>query len=169
MEYLIDKIFDLLNNIIKKYNIYQYSFDNLNISEENQYIYFLINKNNTNKQDFFLKELNKIINIIKNDLKHKDIKMYFYEYFYYELYLNNILSNIINKFVNINFIINCNVEIFHETLNCKLIIYPIDNNQQYYIIEKYISNKCIFKEKYYLYITIKDCLRQIYEIIDLIS
>ena len=180
MEYynLIDKIFELLKNIIKKYNLYQYSFDNLNFSEEDQNNCILTNKKNINKQEFFKKELNLIINFIKNNLKYKNIKLYFYEwpeyeYFYYELYINNVLFDITNKLINFNFIINCNNEIyaetFFETLNCKLIIYPINNNQQQYTIEKYLDDKCIFEENFYFYGTRKECLQQIYEIIDSIS
>ena len=86
MENLIDKIFDLLNNVIKKYNIYHCSFDNLNFSEEKQNNYLLINKKNINKQEFFKKELNTNISIIKNVLKYKDVKMYFYEWSEYEYF-----------------------------------------------------------------------------------
>jgi len=180
MEYdlLIDKVFDLLNNIIKKYKHYKYSFDNLDFSEEKQDDYILIQKEHINKQKFFKQELDLLIKNIKTNLKYDNVKLYYYEwpeyeYFYYELYINNILCNIINKLVNINFIINCNneiyAEIFYEALECKLIIYPINNNQQHYTIEKYMGDKCIFEENYYFYGSRKDCLQQIYEIIVSIS
>ena len=164
---LIDKIFDLLNKIIKKYTIYKYSFDSLNLIEETEEEYIHLNKHNVNKQEFFKNELNFLIINIKNKLKYDKVKLYFYEwpeynYFYYELYIN-INNN------DITFILNSKnetyAEITYEQINCKLIIYPIVDNQQQYTIEKYEYDKCIFDENFYFYGSRKDCLRQIYEII----
>ena len=51
IDILIDKIFDLLKNVIKKYNLQQYSFENLNKIDKNQ-------DNFKNKQQYFKQELN---------------------------------------------------------------------------------------------------------------